>query len=159
MCFAQGWNLTISFWRYSIKRQTRNITGHIAESKAPKSKYLNLSYLRSYGNKVEFSGEIPVALSSCCMFSKHIEPSLSLGITFLWLLYMFTHVQLLIVLSIVRENSYHAYGVGSREFTRLAQDVGARCVSVWMILQTVQERKEKAQRKGGQNTCWVASLS
>lgn len=64
---------------------------------------------------------------------------------------MFTHVQLLIVLSIVRENSYHAYGVGSSEFTRLAQDVGARCVSVWMILQTVQKRKEKAQRKGGQN--------
>lgn len=66
---------------------------------------------------------------------------------------MFTHVQLLIVLSIVRENSYHAYVVGSRGFTRLAQDVGARCVSVWMTLQTVQERREKAQKKGGQSMC------
>lgn len=36
----------------------------MAKSKFPKPKYLNLSYSRSHGNKMEFPSEIPLASSS-----------------------------------------------------------------------------------------------
>lgn len=135
-----------------------NITGRIAKSKVPKPKYVNLSYSRSHKNKMEFSSEIPLALSSCWMFSKHTEQFISLGITFLYLLCMFTYVQLLSVLSIIGENLSCAYRFGScdlPDWLKLwVQDVW---VPGWYF-SLHGERRGKAQKKGEENLCWVVSL-